>query len=160
MGDLEFRKRNLAAAANYFKLALSYDPQNAEYKKVLQQAMPGLDKKKAALLYEKAMHKNDLGLHEKALHLFSEAVELDPENAQYNFELSKLLYALEEDMLRSKDCCLKAIDTMGDKSEVRVLMGKIYRKAGLIKNAIREFKLALKLDKENKTARMELNEIK
>jgi len=160
MGDLEFRKRNIAAAANYFKLALSYDPQNAEYKQALKKTTPGLDKKKARSKYEEAMRKNEEGFHARAMGLFSEAVELDSENADYNFELSKLLYALEGDVVRSKECCLKAIETMGDQSEVRVLMGKIYRKAGLIKNAIREFKLALKLDKENKTARMELNEIK
>lgn len=160
LGEGEFKKGNNISASSYFKLALSFDPANQLYKDAVEKTKPALNKKRARAKYEEAIKRNELADTKGAIELLSEAVELDPNVPEYNYNLAKLLFTGKKEVVRSKELCLKAIEHMGDDAEVRITMGQIYKAAGLTKNAIREFKLALKLDKENKTAKMELEELK
>jgi curved DNA-binding protein CbpA len=159
LGQTELKKKNSISAASYFKLAISYDPSNKEYLRAYEKAKPALDKKRGRSKFEEAIRKKEFGDIEGAIELLEEAVSCDPESGEYNYNLAELLLVHKNDYIRSKTLCLKAIDTMADRPEVRLTMGRIYKRAGLVKNAEREFKLVLKLDKDNETAKMELEEL-
>jgi curved DNA-binding protein CbpA len=91
-----------------------------------------------------------------AVHLFREAVKLDPNRAPYHFHLGVALIRNPRTRREAEEHLAKAALLDPYSAQVRVKLGLLYREHGLNKKAGAYFKEALKLDPDNRVAIREL----
>ncbi len=93
-----------------------------------------------------------------AVHLFREAVRVDPSKPNYHFHLGMALMRNPRTRREAEQHLLKAAELDPINAQVRVRLGMLYKEAGLPKKAEQFFRQALKVDPDNKAAKAELGE--
>jgi tetratricopeptide (TPR) repeat protein len=159
------------AAAKQFMKVLDINPNDDVAHDNLGSAFRGMGKTKEAIEeFEKAKsinpenettHNNlgaahyDLGQFDDAVVEFKEALRINPKNDFARLNLG-ITYA---DMGHTDDA-IKELEKLPNSSDAHTHLGDIYYKRGMMKEAKREFKQALKLDPTNDIARDNLKAIK
>jgi curved DNA-binding protein CbpA len=156
----EFNKGNIKGAKNNIRLAISFDSWNKDYKDFLSKIEISENRKEAKKFYELGVFNENIGEYKEGIEYLEKAISLDSNNSIYFHTLSRWLLIYSKDYHKAKDYCLKAIDIDPNNSEYHTTLGMIYKSVKLFKNAIREFKRALELDKNSFIAKEGLEEVK
>lgn len=148
------------ASAN-LRLALSFAPENEIY----HTAFGPIQMKANHLRAERLIKEADTALqyrdHRNALRAYEDAVGLRPHDALLNYKTADLAWALGGESLRlARECAKAAVEIEPQNTEYRLLLGRIYRDAGMAANAKREFEAILKADPKNLEAKAELKGVR
>jgi tetratricopeptide (TPR) repeat protein len=145
MGKNEEKAGNLLKAANFFQLACQYDPTVQEHVKSWERMKHHIHRRKADDLLSVAEDVLFRGDEDEALKLFEEAHRLDPRKKECYRELT-MLYLKKGKLEAAKEMALRAVDFFPNDARVHAALGLIYKGTGDKKSAIRELRVALKLD--------------
>lgn len=155
-----YNSGNYTSALNNFKLCVAYDPFNKNYKEMLAKADEEVKRSKIKLIIEQAEIKEEMGEIDSAITFLEEAINQGFNDPVAYHNLSRLYLKKGENLQTAKNYCLKAIELEGDNVEYYITLGEIYLKAGLIRNARREFERALSFQPENKRVKIFMEELK
>lgn len=155
-----FSEGNYTSALNNFKLSIAYDPFNNKYKEMMLKADAEVKRRKIKAVIEQAEIKEEMGEIDEAIALLEEVIRTGCNEAIAYHELAKLYFKKGENLQIAKNYCLKAIEIDPRKVDFYITLGEIYTKAGLLRNARREFERALTLQPENQKVKLFLEEIK
>lgn len=148
------------AAAN-LRLALSFAPENEIYHTAFGPIHMKANTLRAERLIKEAETALEYRDQQKALQAYEEAVNLRPHDAALNYKTADLAWALGGESLRlARECAKAAVEIEPQKIEYRLLLGRVYRDAGMAANAKREFETVLKADPKNTEAKAELKGVR
>jgi len=156
----DFANDNYETAELNFKLAAALDPENDDYQAGLAKARRIVNQKKAAKKADRASELEKEGRPAAAIRALSRAIELDPEAAQYRFDLARMIEAHGRDLHSARMHVLLALDRRPGKVRWLMLFGKIQERLGELKDAARTYKKVLGLDSGNKEAAARLESLK
>ncbi|MFH1262566.1 MAG: DnaJ domain-containing protein [Pseudomonadota bacterium] len=145
MGKTEEKAGNFLKAANFFQMAVYYDPTVKELREAWERTRPHIHRRKADELFAEAEDRLFRGDETAALALFEEAHELNPRKRECYRELT-MLYLKRGKIERAKEKGVHALEFFPNDPRVHGAMGLIYKEMGNKKGAIRELRLALRLD--------------
>jgi curved DNA-binding protein CbpA len=155
----DFRKNDHMSAELNFKLAVALDPGNDDYKAGLAKSRRILHTERAGQAAVKGLGHEEEGRFRRAIRWMSQAVELDPEVADYRYDLARLIEAHGQDLNSARMHILMALDRHPGKVDYLLLFGMIQQRLGEITDARRTFKKVLSLDPENKAAKEKLDNL-
>lgn len=155
-----YTEGNFNSALNNFKLSVAYDPFNKKYKEMLSKADEQTKKMKLKTLIEHAEIKDSRGEIDEAISLLEEAIQSGCTDAVAYHNLAKLYLKKKNNLQLAKNYCLKAMELKPKQVDFHVTLGQIYKEAGLIRNARREFELALSLQPDNQKIKLYLDDLK
>ncbi len=149
---------NFVGAATSLKLALSFDPDNEEYKSKYEVASNRAKELMAERFYKQARFQESVGRWKSAASLYVRAADHYP-IAEY---LSRAANALlmTDDISLAQEYANRGVELEPDNAEAKITLAKVYIEAGLPKNAKRELEAAIHLDSENELAKAMLREIR
>jgi tetratricopeptide (TPR) repeat protein len=110
----------------------------------------------AKLHYRKGRYWMNRGEYRRAAESFRGAVELGPEEAEYNGWFADALERTGRMLHLAEEHCKKAIALDPDRAEHYVRLGRIYRRGKLDRRAEDQFRRALRIDSQNGEAKHEL----
>lgn len=154
-----FTEGNFNAALNNFKLSVAYDPFNKRYKEMLAKAEEQTKKKKIKIIIEQAEVKDGIGQTDEAIALLEEALQSGCEDAIAYHNLARLYLKKGENLQIASNYCLKAMELNPKQVDFHITLGQIYKEAGLIRNAKREFEYALSIQPDNQKVKLYLEEL-
>ncbi|MBN2723552.1 MAG: tetratricopeptide repeat protein [Deltaproteobacteria bacterium] len=132
-GKKQLEYENFPGAASHFNLALTFDPQNEEYKKWHKDA----SKKASAVIstsyIARGKMEEEMGNYEKASNLYKLAAEALPENETVLKTVSCLLKM--RDYSGAKDLLNKILATDPENISAKIYLVKVYIGAGLFNRA-------------------------
>ncbi|MBN2493883.1 MAG: DnaJ domain-containing protein [Deltaproteobacteria bacterium] len=137
--------KNYQKAANSMRLAMALDPDNAEYKKLLEDVEPEAAKLKGDREYRRGRYEEEMGNFEEALSAYLLAVEANPEHVSVLERAAKLMLKLDRELRQALTFCRLAIELEPDNADVVEILADIYLALGMEKNALREYNRYLKL---------------
>lgn len=155
-----YNEGNFHSALNNFKLSVAYDPFNRKYKEMLVKTDEQTKKKKIKIIIEQAEIKDGMGETDEAITLLEEALAGGCDDAIAYHNLAKLYLKKGENLQIAKNYCLKAMELNPKKVDFHLTLGQIYTRAGLVRNARREFEYALSLQPDNQKIKLYLEELK
>ncbi|HLG19190.1 MAG TPA: DnaJ domain-containing protein [Bdellovibrionota bacterium] len=157
--EKEEQAGNDVAAANLYYLAFHYDSQDKAHERAWNRMRPILQRHKAEDLFSRGMDALNRGKTAEATVLFEEVLQMNPRKKECYRELTRLYARNKASLDRAKDLGGHAVEFFPDDADLRATMGHVYKEMGQVGPARKEFKAALKLDKENEEARMGLAEL-
>ncbi len=159
-GKKDFLDKNYKSASVHFKLAIAYDPYNEQYKESFAEAQKIVRQGELERLMRRASFEEEVGRFDDALKLMEQAIQITSDNPEPYHKLARLLLNHDRDLRQAKNYCLRAIDINSQSPEYYLTLGSIYKAAGLLRNAAREFEKVLRLDKGNSEAQEHLKELR
>jgi curved DNA-binding protein CbpA len=153
---------NMEKSAEKIIRALSLDPGNEKYRRMLEGLQKELDRFEKGEFLDKALLLEKSGDLASALESAERALGLSPDDAVILVACARLKYNMGEDLAGAKDLALKAVERKPDDAGARLLLGRIFRSKGMVRNAARELEKASALDTAGETgaaARAALQEI-
>jgi tetratricopeptide (TPR) repeat protein len=145
MGQNEEKQGNHVKAANFYQLAVQYDPNVREHVKAWERTRHHILRRKADDIYSQAEDSLFRGEEAEGLVLMEEAHRLDPLKKECYRELA-MLYLKKGKIREAKEKGLRALEFFPNDPKVHGALGLIYKELGEKKSAIREIRIALKLD--------------
>lgn len=142
----------LAAAARSFRLAVTYDPANVEYKAKLAMADEGCRVEQAARSFERAQQANEVGNTARAAQLFAEASDSAPQKTGYAVSAAEALLAAGK-LLPAWTYAERALALASERAEVRRVVAEVLEARGMLKEAREHLAEALRLDPRDTRAK-------
>ncbi len=155
----EFQNQRYEAAELNFKLAAALDPGSDDFQAGLLKARRIVGKRKARDMAVKAWHQEAGKRFQQAIRSLGRAVELDPEEPSYRFDLARLIEARGRDLDSARMHILLALDRSPGKVDYLMLFGKIQERLGEYEDARRTCKKVLSLDPDNREAKVRLKRL-
>ncbi|MGC4116339.1 MAG: DnaJ domain-containing protein [Myxococcales bacterium] len=151
-----------AKATGDLTLASQMDPKNREIAELLARAKKGSDKRRAAEEFKAAQEAETMNDMATALSRYRTAVSLDPDNVDIVFRAGRALAAHggENELKEAHTLLRKATELAPSKVDYHLVFAKVLMRAGMEKNALREFEAVLKLDPNNATAKEQARKLK
>jgi curved DNA-binding protein CbpA len=149
----DFRNEDYQAAELNFKLAAALDPKSDDYQAGLLKARRILHQRQAKELALKAVYFEEEGKRRAAIDSMKRAVELDPEAAEYRYDLARVLEEDGGDPALARMNILLALDRRPGRVDFLLLFARIQRRLGEIADARRTVRRVLSLDAGNAGAR-------
>ncbi len=143
-------------AAASVRLAIAFDPANQAYRDSFGAVQRKASEERGGQLIRQAERALEVRDSREALRLFEEALHHRPHAPEANFEAARLVLLLGEDPRRAKEYAARACELVPENAAYRRLLGQVYRSAGLVANARREFEAALRLDPKDASLKAEL----
>lgn len=156
----DFQNGHYEAAELNFKLAASLDPKEDSYQAGLAKTRRILHRSQAKDAAIKAIYFEDDGKVRVAIRYMAKAVELDPEIAEYHYDLARLIEAHGADLNSARLQVLLALDRHPGKIDYLLLFAKIQDRLGESPDARRTYRRILSLEPFNKKAKEALEKIK
>ncbi|HEV8321794.1 MAG TPA: J domain-containing protein, partial [Myxococcota bacterium] len=161
---LEAGKEDLVAeryarAANAFKLALSYNPDDEEIRQLYEKAHGEAQRRASEQLIRRADMELSVGDVRLGAQLYDEAAVLAP-TATNLHRAAVLLLKAGDNLHRAQDCATRAAQAEPQKAEYRLTLARVYIEAGLLKNAAREVQMAQSLAPDDEEIRAEVKVLK
>lgn len=147
-------------AANFYQLALSFDPKNSEYAQCFKRVQPYLHRHRSEEVFRQASEALVRGDEEKAMELFEKTLELNPRKKECYRELAVLYLGSHKMLDRAREMGSRALDFFPDDPRVHSTMGFVYKKLGMNKLARKEFQVAVKLGETKKKVHRALEDLK
>jgi DnaJ-domain-containing protein 1 len=154
-----FTSEDYVTAELNYKLAVALDPTQDDYHAGLAKTRRILHKKRAREGAIKAIYFEDEGKYRNAITTMMRSVELDPEVAEYRYDLARILEAYGNDLHSARMHVLLALDRHPGKINYLLLFGKIQKRLGELSGARRTLKRVISLESENKEAKETIEEI-
>ncbi len=147
------------AEANLY-LATRYDPKNAEYLALHQEAALRSRHVRAAALVAQAGRALEFGQRAEAIAAFRNAIALDPPDGAAWFQLAELLRTQEDDVRGAIDLYRRAVAKEPKNARYHLVLAEVYEGLGLLENARRLAIMASALDRGDAGARALLRRLK
>ncbi|HEY3446420.1 MAG TPA: DnaJ domain-containing protein [Myxococcales bacterium] len=143
-------------------LASQMEPKNREISDLLARAKKGSDKRRAAEEFKAATEAETMNDMVTALSRYRTAVSLDPENVDVVYRAGRALAAHggDSELKEAHTLLRKATELAPSKVDYHLVFAKVLLRAGMEKNAQREYEAVLKLDPENATAKEQARKLK
>jgi len=110
----------------------------------------------AETFYQRGRSLYDKKEYHLAVHLFREAIRLEPGKPQYHFNLGLALLRNPRARREADEHLTKAAELDPYNAQIRAKLGMLYKEAGLAKKAEAYFREALSLDPDNRVAQREV----
>jgi len=161
-GKENLAKGEFAKAYTDLSLAGQIDPKNQEIAALLAKAKKEGDRKRGEAEGKEATAAETIGDSASALAHLRTAVSLLPDNPELAFRAAKLLLNQggEAELKEAHVLVRKAAELAPKNVEYHLTFARVLLRAGLDKNAAREYELVLKLDPENETAKEQMKKLK
>jgi tetratricopeptide (TPR) repeat protein len=91
---------------------------------------------------------------------YEDALNFRPYDAELCVKVARIAHQVGEDLRKAKELASTACELEPDNSFYRLVLGKIFKAAGLKSNARREFEAALRLDPMDAEAKRELKSLR
>ncbi len=141
-------------AAACTRLAIAFDPAQAEYKKAFAEVQTRVYELRAAELLERADASMDAKARQEALRLYEEVIHFEPRNAPIHHRAAGLALELG-DFEKAQEYAEAACDVAPEVCDHHVLLCRILRRAGLRERARRALETAEQLDPKNEDVKRE-----
>jgi curved DNA-binding protein CbpA len=141
------RGQYLAAAAS-LKLAVSFNPEEPEYRQAYERASSKARELTAETHFKRGMMEESVGRFDAAAESFVQAAQQEPTKAVY---LQKAAEASlwSGHLIKAKDYATRAVQVDPGSVDIRIVAAKVFKAAGLKLNARRELQEALKIEPGN-----------
>jgi curved DNA-binding protein CbpA len=155
-GMAAFKKERWLEAAGSVRLAIAFDPANEIYRSAFSDVQRRAHEERARTLLKEADGAYQLGDYRDALRLYEEALHYRPFDPELSHKTGWLAWKLGTDLRKAKEYAVAACELAPDNALYRRTLGQVYKAAGLMANAKREFQAALRLDPGDAEAKQEL----
>jgi curved DNA-binding protein CbpA len=135
-------------AASSVRLAIAFDPREAEYKRGFADIQARVYETRAAELMEKASSSLDAHTQQEALRLYEEVVHHRPRNAQANHRAAQLALELGE-FEKAQEYAEAACEVAPEVCAHHVTLCRVLRRAGLPDRAGKALEKAEQLDRKD-----------
>jgi curved DNA-binding protein CbpA len=137
---LEFQKQDhFVQATNNIRMAIALDPENKEYKKLLEAVQPKSSEIRSQLELKRARYEEAQGNTEDALAAYIRAIELFPNDVESLYHAAAIMLTLQRDERKAISYCRKAAQLAPDNQEIAYTLAHLYEVSGMHLNALREF---------------------
>jgi tetratricopeptide (TPR) repeat protein len=153
------RKQRWLEAAASARLAIAFDPWNAQYKTCFGEAQAKVNEARATELLARANASADGHAHAEALRLFEEALHYRPHDPAVNARAAEL--ALEtRDLARAREYAERACELRPEVAAHHRTLGRVLAAEGLVDKSELAFTRALELDPKDAKAGEELKKLR
>ncbi len=161
-GRAQLHKGEYARAFTDLSLASQIDPRNKEVTELLQAAKQGGDRVRAESEFRDGELAVKMGDYPEALRRMRNAAQLDPDNADYAARAARLILSNggAAEIKEAHGLARRASELKPQDADLRLLFASVLLKAGLDKNAQREFETVLKLRPEDLVAKENLKKLR
>ena len=158
---LEFQKQdNFVQATNNIRMAIALDPENKEYKKLLEAVQPKASEIRSQLELKRARYEEAQGNTEDALAAYIRAIELFPNDVESLYHAAAIMLTLQRDIHRAISFCRKAAQLASDNQEIAYTLAHLYEESGMHLNALREFQRYAQLNPLDDIVLAKIKELK
>jgi len=152
-GKREYEAGNYIKAASSLYLATQFDPGNAEYKALNEEAQQFARNMRALQFVNQAENSEAYGNWRDALDYYQKAVECNPSEGLAYYRLAQLLYSKADDTRGAVTQFRTAVAREPESTKYRLALAEIYMVVQMPRNAEREFQKVLELQPENAAAK-------
>lgn len=142
----KLEKEDVVGAASCFRLALTFAPQNEEYKARLEEVEQRAIRVQVQELEERAGVEIATGQTASAAHLYAEASNLLPASSSLALKAAELFGAVAN-LEQANRMIRRALKASPRRKEVRLLAAELAEKAGQLEAAISHLEVAATLDR-------------
>lgn len=148
------------AAYNTVKLALSFDPQNADLKKLQQDLEPRIQVRKSVPLFKKAQELEEAFAYPQAAEAYEQAAKSDPGNDVFQRACGEILLHKLKQAERALPYAKKAVELNSTSVDNQLLLGYALKAVRKFPEALLAFERAASLDKGNLFATNEVADLR
>ena len=153
-------QKEFTKAANSIRLALTLDPNNQDYKKLLEEVAPRADEIRAENDFRRGRMEESMGRIEEAIAAYLRSIEANPNDARSLHRVAALLLEMHRDLRQALTFSRKANQLEQDNPEYLLVLAKLYTELNMKKNAIREYTRYLVLNPLDERSEEVLKELK
>ena len=157
-GVTDEQAENWMSAANNYRLALTYDPQNELYQAKAASTKDAANRVVAQKLYQRGLGLESYG-QDGYLEAFEKAAALWPQNAEYQSKMAQHYCDIGE-WNKAQPYAQRAVKAAPKNKEYLLSLGKILLKLRDKKEAVRYLEAALQVDPNSNQAKALLKEAK
>lgn len=149
-GKAQLDRGQFLAATASLKLAMTYNPQERAYGEAFAFAARKAGELTAENCFKRGMMEESVGRFDAAALSFVKAAQQNPKGAYLIKAAEAMLWTRDsQDLIRAKDYATKAVQTEPNSVDIRIVAAKVYKAAGMKRNARRELQQALKIEPNN-----------
>ncbi len=142
-----------ARAESNLKLALGWDPQDAEAKALMDQTTRHANVQRAKVWMAQAESEESIGRSREALALYKRVAETDPDDAAFWLKLGRLCVSVEQDDRAAINAFRKAVLLSPQDVDSNLALAEAYVRVGLTAPAKRCAETVLAVDPKNSLAK-------
>jgi curved DNA-binding protein CbpA len=146
-------------AASSIRLAIAFDPLDAEIKRVFAEIQAGCAESKIEELIRNSDSSGVASQQRKTLELCEEILLYRPHNPEVNDRAARMAAELN-DLAKAREYAERAVEHSPDMGKYHTTLGRIYRQLGDKGHAMRELEKALELDPYDEEAMKLLDLVK
>lgn len=158
-GRADWEAGKVIKAAGSLELAVQYDPDNDEYRELLDQVKVEARKVRILSLIAQGEQAESYQQSKQAIQAYRDAANLGATDGKVYFRLARLVRADEGDDREALRLLREAVHKSPEHPEYRMGLGQLYRELGMKLNARREFQAVLDREPANAEARAALKEL-
>jgi curved DNA-binding protein CbpA len=155
-GMSSFASSRWLEAAGAVRLAIAFDPENSAYREEFPNVQRNAHEERAKHLVKQGEGALEMRDYAAALDQFEEALHFRPGDAELAHRAAKLALQVSNDLKRAKEFAAQAVEIEPGSAAYRNTLAGIYAAAGLTANAKREYDAALRIDPNDKDAKLGL----
>jgi curved DNA-binding protein CbpA len=155
-----FEQKEYSKAANSIRLALTLDPNNEDFKKLLDEVAPRADEIRAENDFRRGRMEESMGRIEEAIAAYLHSIEANPNDPRALHRVAALLLEMHRDLRQALTFSRKANQLETDNPEYLLTLAKLYTELNMKKNAIREYTRYLVLNPLDERSEEILKELK
>ncbi len=160
MGLQEEAGGNGLKAANFYQMALQFEPSNKEYQSALERNGAFILRKRADDAVQRARALVETNNYNEAAELLAEALKIDPKKRECYRELVLIYLKYKGKLPQAKELVEYAVRMFKNDADMHALLGQVLLQMGKDSDAKATFKEALRLDGKNAEAQEGLDQIK
>jgi curved DNA-binding protein CbpA len=146
-------------AASSIRLAVAFDPFNAEYKRAFAEIQAGCAESKIEELIQNSDSSGVVSQQKKTLELCEEILLYRPHNPEVNDRAARMAAELN-DFTKAREYAERAVEHSPDMAKYHTTLGRIYRQLNNKGYAVRELEKSLELDPHDEEAMKLLDLVK
>jgi curved DNA-binding protein CbpA len=146
-------------AASSIRLAIAFDPFNAESKRVFAEIQAGCAESKIEELIQDSDSSGVASQQRKTLELCEEVLLYRPHNPEVNDRAARMAAELN-DFAKAREYAERAVEHSPDMAKHHTTLGRVYRQLGNKGHTVRELEKALELDPHDEEAMKLLDLVK
>jgi curved DNA-binding protein CbpA len=150
---------DLAEAANALRLALAVAPKDVEVRAEHDRVQARLARSLCETYRRQALYEEETGQWAAAVLSWLRVVDGQPEAADPHRRAAVAILQAQGDLRRARNLAQRAVELEPANVRNRVVLGQVYRAAGMRLNALREVQEAAKLDPEDEIVKNLLREL-
>lgn len=159
-GKDAYERGQFGPAQSALQMAVAFDPQNKEAKKLLEDATTRVNELKAENHYQRGLQEEMVGNVDNARHYFKLAVDCKPKKGYYFFKLGMILLQIPDERRQGLEQIKRAIEFEPKNAEYLSALARAYVDNKMPRNAYREYEKVLLIDKGHVEAQKALKRLK